>query len=80
MNKLFRNTVIICLLGGCLGLHRFYVGKITTGALMLLTVGGLGIWTLIDLVSIVRGQFEDADGNVIQKHNITNHSNPDSHS
>jgi len=42
---------------GVLGVHRFYVGKIGTGFLMLLTLGGLGVWFLVDLILVVTGQF-----------------------
>jgi TM2 domain-containing membrane protein YozV len=50
------------LLGGVLGLHRFYVGKIGTGILMLLTGGGAGIWWIIDLVNVAAGGFRDRTG------------------
>jgi TM2 domain-containing membrane protein YozV len=42
-----------------LGVHRFYVGKIGTGILFILTLGGLGIWWIIDLIFIVTGSFKD---------------------
>ena len=42
-----------------LGVHRFYVGKIGTGILFILTLGGLGIWWIIDLIFIVTGNFKD---------------------
>ena len=45
-----------------LGAHRFYVGRPVTAVLMLLTLGGLGIWAIIDLVYIVVGRFEDKNG------------------
>ena len=38
---------------GVLGVHRFYVGKIGTGFLMLLTLGGLGVWFLVDLILVL---------------------------
>lgn len=59
-------TLLLCLFLGGLGVHRFYVGKIGTGILQLITLGGCGIWTLIDLVMILTGSFKDKDGNVIQ--------------
>ncbi len=47
---------------GYLGVHRFYLGKIGTGILMLITAGGLGIWALIDFVMAVAGIMKDKDG------------------
>ncbi len=55
--------LLILLLG--LGLQRFYVGKIGTGILYLITLGGFGIWFLIDLVMIIVGSFKDKQGRVL---------------
>ena len=52
---------------GVLGVHRFYVGKIGTGFLMLLTLGGLGVWFLVDLILVVTGQFTNKDGEKIPR-------------
>ena len=52
---------------GQLGVDRFYVGKIGTGVLKLLTLGGCGIWWLIDLIMIICEKFTDEKGNVITK-------------
>jgi TM2 domain-containing membrane protein YozV len=54
-------AVLLCFFLGSLGIHRFYLGKKGTGILMLLTLGGLGIWTLIDFVRVVIGSMRDAD-------------------
>ena len=52
---------------GVLGVHRFYVGKIGTGFLMLLTLGGLGVWFLVDLILVVTVQFTNKDGQKIPR-------------
>jgi len=59
-------AVLLCLFLGFLGVHRFYVGKIVTGILMLLTLGGFGIWALIDLIIIIVGSFKDKEGRPIK--------------
>ena len=56
---------LLCLILGVFGAHRFYVGKSKSGVLQLLTLGGVGIWWLADLILIVTGAFRDAEGNRI---------------
>jgi len=50
---------------GVIGVHRFYVGKIGTGVLMIVTLGGLGLWALIDLIVILVGSFRDKEERVL---------------
>jgi TM2 domain-containing membrane protein YozV len=58
-------AAILAFLFGIFGVHRFYAGKIGTGILQLCTLGGLGIWAMIDFIMIVVGSFTDGDGNRI---------------
>jgi TM2 domain-containing membrane protein YozV len=56
---------LLCFFVGVLGIHRFYVGKMGTGILQLITFGGFGLWTLVDFVMIVAGKFTDSNGRVV---------------
>ena len=67
--KGFVPTLLLCFFLGCLGIHRFYVGKIGTGILMLLTVGGFGIWAVVDFIVIAVGSFKDVNGLPIKASN-----------
>tara|TARA_B100000405_G_scaffold148584_1_gene103833 strand:+ start:534 stop:779 length:246 start_codon:yes stop_codon:yes gene_type:complete len=64
-------TLLVCILPaliGINGIHRFMTGKVGTGILMLITFGGCGIWTLIDLIIIATGGYKDGNGHpVMQK-------------
>lgn len=54
-------ALVLGLLGGFLGLHRFYVGKPGTAVLQIVTFGGMGVWWLYDVVLIVSAEFRDKD-------------------
>jgi TM2 domain-containing membrane protein YozV len=56
---------LLCFFFGVFGVHRFYAGKVLTGILQLVTIGGLGIWWLVDLILILTGSFRDGDGRQI---------------
>ena len=58
-------TLLLCFFLGGFGIHRFYVGKTGTGILMLLTLGGLGIWWVIDMIIVIVGSFKDKDGRLV---------------
>ena len=66
INQNWLITLLLCFFVGCLGVHRFYVGKTGTGIIQLITFGGCGIWTLIDFIMICIGNFTDCEGNVIK--------------
>lgn len=59
-------AALLCFFFGGLGVHRFYVGKIGTGILWLVTVGFCGVGTLIDFIMILCGKFTDKSGNYVK--------------
>lgn len=61
----FYPTFFLGVFLGVFGAHRFYVRKIGTGVLQLVTFGGLGIWWLVDMIMILVGKFKDKSGAVI---------------
>jgi len=60
-------AALLCFFLGGLGAHRFYVGKVGTALLMILTLGGFGIWVLIDFIMILTGGFKDKEGRDLQR-------------
>jgi hypothetical protein len=52
---------------GPFGGHRFYVDKTRTGVLMAVTLGGLGLWWIYDLILVATGSFRDAEGRLVQR-------------
>lgn len=59
--KSFKSPVLLLVLSlffGGFGVDRFLVGDILLGVLKLLTLGGLGIWTLIDWF-LIMGRTKD---------------------
>lgn len=55
-------ALLLCIFLGTLGIHRFYLGYTWQGIVQLLTLGGLGIWTLIDLIRIITRDLQPKSG------------------
>ncbi len=59
----FLAVFFLSFIWGVFGVDRFYLGKIGTGILKLLTFGGLGVWAAYDLTLIMSGMMRDKQGN-----------------
>jgi hypothetical protein len=60
-------AVLLSLFLGSLGIDRFYLGYTGLGVLKLITLGGCGLWALIDLILIAIGNIPDADGRPLRR-------------
>lgn len=64
--KSYTATLLLVLVFGLLGGHRFYAGKVGTGILFLFTVGFFGIGWVIDIFTVAFGNFTDKSGQFIR--------------
>jgi len=60
-------ALLLAIFIGGLGIHRFYLGYIGIGVIQLLTLGGCGIWALIDLIRIITGDLKPNGGDYTDK-------------
>lgn len=58
----FVTTLIYSVLLGFLGMDRFCLGHTGTAVGKLLTLGGVGIWWIVDIVLLVNGMLTPDDG------------------
>lgn len=60
-------ALLLCIFIGGLGIHRFYLGYTWQGVVQLFTLGGCGVWTLVDLIRIITGDLKPNGGVYTQK-------------
>lgn len=60
-------ALILAIIFGWAGVHRFYAGKAGTGILWLLTCGMFCFGWVVDIVKIARGRFTDGHGHIIDR-------------
>lgn len=71
-DKSWSKTLLLTLLVGYSGAHRFYTGRKVTGFAYLFTAGGLGIGWMVDLILVLAGIFTDCNGNIIRRKDKSN--------
>jgi TM2 domain-containing membrane protein YozV len=62
LQRHFLAVFFLSFMWGTFGVDRFYLGKIGTGILKLLSFGGFGIWVIVDLALIMSGSMRDKAG------------------
>jgi hypothetical protein len=66
-DKSWGMTLFLACTLGLYGVHRYYVGRVTSAILQTLTGGGFGLWWIIDIVSILTDNFTDKSGRPLNR-------------
>lgn len=65
--KDFLVALLLSIFVGSIGVDRFYLGYVGLGIVKLITLGGCGVWTIIDVILIAMGKLPDANGQPLKR-------------
>ena len=64
--KEFPTFLLFIVLSWPLGAHRFFLKRYASAILFILTIGGFGIWWIVDFILIVTGSMADNHGKIVK--------------
>jgi len=66
-DKEWMTALLLSIFLGSLGVDRFYLGYTKLGVAKLLTLGGCGVWYIIDIINIATGKMVDVEGRELKR-------------
>ena len=64
--RILPTFLLFLVLSWPLGAHRFFLRRYASAILFILTIGGCGIWCIIDFILIVTGSMKDDKGKLVK--------------
>lgn len=65
-DRSFGVTVVLVVFFGYVGAHRFYAGRNLTAVVQAVTLGGLGVWWIVDIFVVSAGLLRDRSDRLIR--------------